>query len=184
MHGLSPDQRATIQKFEEERGAFLNHLAMVELVVEDIIAEFILGPGHSAEAAQVLRERFVDQMPLGRKPEVLRDVIRFSSREDDYGDLFAKFKSAIEHRNLLAHNMGPVVSPVPDRVMLHQRRGLGSKETAFTLQDLSDKTREAEALRERVFRLYVELFQPNASRPATKPLERADGAAHGATDDS
>lgn len=65
MNRLSPDQRVTMQKFEEERGAFLNHLAMVEFVVDDIVVEFILGSAHSAEATVLLRERFIDQMTLG-----------------------------------------------------------------------------------------------------------------------
>jgi hypothetical protein len=118
-------------------------------------------------------------MNLGRKPEVLRDVIRFKGRESDSGDLPAKFRAAIEHRNLLAHNMGPVVTTVPNQVILDQRRGLGSKRTEFTLEELSDKTRQAEKLRHRVFVLYVELFRPEAGRAATEPLPPGSDLARG-----
>jgi hypothetical protein len=58
---LSPEQEATMARFDKERGAFLNHLAMIEIVVDQMTMNFILGSDQRAEAAQLLTERFIDR---------------------------------------------------------------------------------------------------------------------------
>jgi hypothetical protein len=181
MDRLSVAERETLEQFEQARGAFLNHFVMIEGYVEDMIVESIVGSPPRAEATELLRRRFVDRIPFKTKEDALRDVIKFSGREADYGDLPDDVNRATKHRNLLAHNMGPAVTTTR-KVVLQKRRGLGSETTEFTPSDLFAKADEAEALRNRVRRLYLELFHPEALVPATNPLHPTHPLSRGAAE--
>lgn len=164
--------RETLEQFELARGAFLNHFVLVEGYVEDMIVEFIIGSPPRADATDLLRTRFVDRMPLSAKEVALRDVIKFSGHENDCGDLPGEFKRARERRNLLAHNMGPTAT-ITRKIVL-ARRGLGSGAVEFTTDELFAQADDAERLLNRVRRLYLELFHPEALVPAATPLNPRD----------
>lgn len=166
-------------------------MASVETWVDEIISAFIFWPplpNHAPRVGAFVLQGLLDFVPIGRKIEALREVIRLRERQKSYRDLPGALDRAISHRNLLAHARGPIIAGTTgdsEKVAMYLplRRDFsrqGSVESAFTRKDLRDKTKDVERLVQRLMHLFAELFQPDLLRPSTDP---SDDLSRGPTQD-